>query len=78
MSKLIDLSDSKKTAFARGFWKGMAAPLSLYSPVERSGEQGLQSFRALPRRSSGQASDWVNVGNALRAAAKRERETGGS
>ena len=76
MPEIVDLSDSKKIAFARGFWKGMAAPLMLFSSFELSAQQQ-QTFQALPRRPSSQSSDWVKVGNALRDAAKRDYESRG-
>lgn len=77
MPEIVNLSDTKKAAFARGFWKGMAAPLMLFSAFDVSDQQVEQTFKALPKRPGGQASDWVKVGNALRAASKKDRESGG-
>lgn len=78
MPEIVNMSDTKKAAFARGFWKGMAAPLMLFSTFDASTQQPVeQTFRELPRHAGDLASDWVKVGNALRAAAKRDRESGG-
>jgi hypothetical protein len=77
MPAIVNLSDTKKAAFTRGFWKGMAAPLMLFSTFDASAQPVEQTFRDLPRRAPDAASDWVKVGNALRAAAKKDREFGG-
>ncbi|MDP1650057.1 MAG: hypothetical protein Q8M01_17905 [Rubrivivax sp.] len=78
MPEIVNMSDTKKAAFARGFWKGMAAPLMLFSAFDLSAQQAQQTFRELPKRASGgQTSDWVRVGEALRTAAKKVRESGG-
>ena len=77
MPEIVNLSDTKKAAFTRGFWKGMAAPLMLFSTFDLSAHGVEQTFRALPKRSDAPASDWVRVGDALRTAAQKDRESGG-
>lgn len=77
MPEIVNMSDTKKEAFARGFWKGMAAPLMLFSTFDLSDQQAEQTFRELPKHSGSLSSDWVKVGNALRSAAKKDRESGG-
>lgn len=76
MPEIVNLSDTKKTAFTRGFWKGMAAPLMLFSSLDVSAQQQVQ-FQALPRRQASPYSDWVKVGNALRDAIKKDCESRG-
>lgn len=68
---IVNLTDTKK-AFARGFWKGMAAPLMMFSTCDLAARQVEQTFMPLPRRYGGLTSDWVKVGDALRTAAESE------
>jgi hypothetical protein len=77
MPEIVCLSDSKKAAFSRGFWKGMAAPLMLFSTFDMSAQPVEQTFQELPNRASEEGSDWIRVGDALRMAAKQDRELGG-
>ena len=77
MVATINLSDSKRAAFTRGFWKGLAAPLMLYSSFELPPEAIAHEFRELPRRAANQTSDWIRVGDALRKAAEEDKRSGG-
>lgn len=77
MPEIVNLTDTKKAAFSRGLWKGMAAPLMLFSAFDLSAQRVEQTFRELPKRVGEPSSDWLKVGNALRAAAKKDRESGG-
>jgi hypothetical protein len=77
MPKIIDLSDTSKAAFSRGLWKGMAAPLMLFSTFDAAAEVIKITAQELPKRSSPPGSDWIKVGDALRAAAEKERQSGG-
>jgi hypothetical protein len=75
MYLIVNLKDTKKAAFIRGFWKGMAAPLMLYGTFDLPEQLKNRSFQELPKRLSSHGSDWVKVGNALRAAAKKAHES---
>ena len=66
-----------RAAFIRGFWKGMAAPLVLFSALDLPAQAQPLTFRPLTRRSEAPASDWLRVGQALRAAAAKDRAAGG-
>lgn len=76
MQTVINLKDTKRQAFLRGFWKGLAAPLMLYSVSEMPPE-ALVSAQSLPQRQLPKESDWVRVGNALRQAAETDRASRG-
>lgn len=61
----------------RGFWKGLAAPLMLFTTFDLPAQAQPQQFQPLTRRASGGvASDWVKVGQQIRHAAKKERDAG--
>ncbi len=77
MASLINPTDSRKTAFVRGFWKGMAAPLVLFSSFDLPAQAVPMTFRPLERRAHNPASDWIRAGQSLRQAAKKIREEGG-
>lgn len=78
MPEIINLSDTKKAAFTRGFWKGMAAPLMLFSVFDLPAQAAPPGFSELPKRNLGdQSGDWVKVGNQLREAAKKDRGSRG-
>ena len=78
MPEIVNLSDTGRAAFTRGFWKGMAAPLMLFSVFDLPTHAAPPNFSELPKRDSGnQAADWIKVGDQLRAAAKKDRESGG-
>ena len=77
MQILVDPKSSPRAAFARGFWKGMAAPLLLFSSFDIATQIEPVAYQPLQRRSRAEASDWVRVGDALRLAAARYRESGG-
>lgn len=76
MHTVINFRDTKRQAFLRGFWKGLAAPLMIYSASEMPPE-AVVTAQALPNLQPLQDSDWVRVGNALREAAARERASRG-
>lgn len=69
--------DTKRAAFARGFWKGMAAPLVLFSNFNLPPEAAPVEYRPLQRRVPESASDWVRVGDELRRAAAEDRRQRG-
>lgn len=74
MISIIDFSSTKRQAFIHGFWKGLAAPLVLFSACDLPPQAAPVTFRPLERRpSSGIAGDWVRVGQGLRTAAERAR-----
>ena len=77
MPETVNMSDTRKAAFARGFWKGMAAPLVLFSTFDLPAQCTGPTLSELPKRTDDPSSDWVRVGDALRAAAKKDRESGG-
>lgn len=72
----IDLTISPKKAFIKGFWKGVSAPLMLFSsshdtlPVQAQP----RGFQPLQRHVSDPMQDWVNVGQTLMSAAQAEHE----
>lgn len=68
----IDLHVTRRAAFMRGFWKGLAAPMMLFTSYTLPAEAQPAEFTPLARRPA-PASDWVRVGEALRAALARER-----
>lgn len=70
----VNLKESQHTAFVRGFWKGMAAPVMLFGSTSLPVEARPIEFQQIPRRQSSPASDWVRVGDSLRAAVRRYRE----
>ena len=77
MHIIVDPTSSKKAAFTRGFWKGMAAPLMLFSSFDVSAHLAPTTVQPLQRRPRDEASDWVRVGESLRTAAAKYRESGG-
>ncbi|MBI5270150.1 MAG: hypothetical protein HY856_10795 [Burkholderiales bacterium] len=76
MTRLYDPTDDRRTAFVRGFWRGMAAPLVLFSTYELP-PAATVVFRPLPRREAGPQDDWVKVGEALRQAARTSKQPRG-
>lgn len=77
MQTFIDTTSQPKAAFMRGFWKGMAAPLMLFSAFDLPAEARPMPFQPLARRSAPPASEWLRVGQALRLAAAKDRAAGG-
>lgn len=77
MAEIINPTDSRRVAFARGFWKGMAAPLMLFAGFDLPAQAQPVVFQPLQRRPSPPTSDWVRVGDALRAAVAKERASSG-
>lgn len=77
MHTIIDPTASKKNAFVRGFWKGMAAPLFLFSAFDLPVQAQPTAFQPLQRRPRSDQSDWVRVGESLRLAAAKQRNSGG-
>jgi hypothetical protein len=74
MHTAINLKDSKRQAFVRGFWKGLAAPFLLYS-VSSIPDEAIVKLQPLPDRDKQAKSDWVRVGDELRKAAAEDRAT---
>ena len=69
---IVQLKDSRKKAFLNGFWRGMAAPLLLYSTVTLPKEVGDVEFQALPRQDlGGQNDDLRKIGSDIRTAFDR-------
>ena len=68
------LSPVGRAALARGFWRGLAAPASLYEAHDIPGAEQLIKFVPLPRRSGPPLSDWERVGADLREAARKVRD----
>lgn len=73
----INLGDLCAVAFRRGFWKGMAAPIMLFSSVELPAAAQPVKFMRIERMPTQSENDWVQVGNALRLAAEKVRAEGG-
>lgn len=77
MQPVVDLKSTRKTAFVRGFWKGMAAPVMLFSSSALPAEAQPIEYKPLERPPAPPASDWVRVGQGLRAALIEQRRTDG-
>jgi hypothetical protein len=77
MASIVNLDDTKRAAFVRGFWKGMAAPLMLFSSFSMPHQAAPLEYRPLPRRPDVARSDWARVGDQLRAAAEKVRDDRG-
>ena len=73
---LINFNDTPTRAFVRGFWKGMAAPLMLFSSFSVPAEVKVPEFKPLPRPRSGAGDQWLKVGEALREASHKLRQQG--
>ena len=59
-------------AFARGFWRGLAAPLMIYSNEALPANIKDCTFKPLPPMKRGDLrGDWRRVGDALRNASAR-------
>lgn len=76
MSKHASPANSRRSAFVRGFWKGMAAPMMLFGSISIPAEARPLEFQPLPRRQS-PSTDWARVGQQLRAALKQHRSENG-
>jgi hypothetical protein len=63
-----------RRALARGFWRGLVAPASLYEAHDIPGAEQSIKFVPLPRRSGPPLSDWERVGADLREAARNVRD----
>lgn len=74
----IDLTTTPRKAFFHGFWKGLAAPLMLFGSHSLPAQAQPGEFQPLPNRMTSPAQDWIRVGNSLRDAAKKERESSGN
>lgn len=77
MVQIVNFSDTPRTAFVRGFWKGMAAPLMLFGSSAMPVEAQPMEFKPLPIRPSDPGQDWARVGDLLRAATSKDRAAGG-
>ena len=77
MTSLVDPTATKKDAFIRGFWKGMAAPMMLFGSFSLPAEARPIEFQPLPRRQAPEMSDWARVGQQLRSALKQYRSENG-
>ena len=78
MRDMISFSNIQKSAFLRGFWKGMAAPLVLFSSAVGVPHQRTRfEFEPLPKRTQrqGVGDDWRRVGNDLRRAAGKLQDS---
>lgn len=59
-------------AFVRGFWCGLASPLTLYTSKVLPAELQDYDFKPLPPMNRGSLrGDWQRVGDALRSASER-------
>lgn len=71
MSAIVDLRAKPMRAFVRGFWKGLASPVLLYSTFRVPPEVDQIAFRNLPKRSTelgSLKSDWKAVGKQIKDA----------
>ena len=67
-------SDSKKRAFVRGLWRGMASPVVLFSTVALPAAAEPAAFEPLPTRGvKTMADDWKRVGQYLTQASGSAR-----
>lgn len=72
MAKIRDPKQSPRQAFARGFWNGMAAPLTLFVHRQVQPPIEVEPIR-LPHRGPGGAltDDWAKIGADFHHALKR-------
>lgn len=68
----IDLKASRRTAFARGFWRGLAAPIMIYTAASQLPEDAIPRVQDVPNPASkdGIRSDWKRVGLHIKDAVK--------
>lgn len=75
MSAIVELHVKPVRAFVRGFWKGLASPLMVYSHFELPSWAANYEFKKLPR-TTGEfgdiRSDWKRVGQQLQEACEQE------
>lgn len=66
---LIDLKSTRRKAFARGLWRGLAAPLMIYSVHEIPEEAEPKIIHVVnpAAQTDGIRGDWRRVGKQLRA-----------
>lgn len=67
----IDLKAARRMALSRGFWRGMAAPLMIYSAFHLP-EEMRPKFQhvANPASQDGLRGDWKRVGGHIRDAVR--------
>lgn len=69
MSLFLDINSTSKQAFYRGFWRGLAGPLALFSRCEVPSHIKTPEALTLPKRRLGSIrDDWRAVGDELQAA----------
>lgn len=69
---MASINDERKRAFARGFWRGLAAPAILFSSYTLPAEAQAPQFEPLPVRGrQTMDDDWKQVAQYLRAAVER-------
>jgi hypothetical protein len=72
--EMVDLTCSKREAFAAGFWRGLASPLTMYSTLAlpASVVPKVQEVINPALRSGGVGGSWKRVGDHLRTAMEHE------
>jgi hypothetical protein len=88
MGFIIDFASDPKEAFARGFMRGLAAPVTLFGHNDAPSLPGVQMVEPpAPGReiADALASDWVRIGESMQRAVHRHEQgqqaspdTGGS
>lgn len=77
MALLVDIKHSRKRAFIRGFWRGLAGPLMLFAHTSVPALPKIEPIK-LPARMrdpmGGIASDWEKIGGDLKSAVRRHEQ----
>jgi hypothetical protein len=73
MDRIFDLTATPHQAFMRGFWRGLAAPLAVFSMhnIPDWAQPPVLEVRNPAKGSAGLAGDFRRVGDCLRAAVDR-------
>ena len=68
----IDLKAGRRAAFARGFWRGLAAPIMIYAAASQLPEEAIPRVQDVPNPASkdGIRSDWKRVGAHIKDAVR--------
>ncbi len=68
----IDLKVGRRAAFARGFWRGMAAPTMIYAAASQLPEEAIPKLQDVPNPASqdGIRNDWKQVGAHIKDAVR--------
>ena len=71
-SVVLDFEQDKKAALARGFWRGMAAPVSLFAAHDAPADPKVDLVTPPTRDvASSLNGDWARVGESILVAVQR-------